>query len=80
MSRRHLGLAARARLTTLTRARRPGTGHLIVGVLLLVAGIGVTVSSKEAVWYGAIVVGVIEIARGLVQLMRSQRRGAHDQA
>jgi uncharacterized membrane protein HdeD (DUF308 family) len=49
---------------------RPGTGHLIVGVLLLIAGIVVTVTSTEAVWYGAIVVGVIEIARGLFYLMR----------
>ncbi len=57
---------------------RPGTGHLIVGVLLLAAGIGVTVSSKEAVWYGAIAVGVIEIARGLYYLMRSGRRNAPD--
>jgi uncharacterized membrane protein HdeD (DUF308 family) len=48
---------------------RPGTGHLIVGVLLLIAGIAVTVTSSEAVWYGAIVVGVIEIVRGLY-LMR----------
>ena len=54
---------------------RPGTGHLIVGVLLLIAGIAVTVTSKEAVWYGAIVVGVIEIARGLYYLMRSQSQG-----
>lgn len=51
---------------------RPGTGHLIVGVALLAAGIGVTASSKEAVWYGAIVVGVIEIARGLYYLSRSR--------
>ena len=55
---------------------RPGTGHLIVGGLLLVAGVGVTVTSKEAVWYGAIIVGVIEIARGLYQLMRPESRGA----
>ncbi|MDB4936225.1 MAG: hypothetical protein JWP87_3197 [Labilithrix sp.] len=48
---------------------RPGMGHLIVGVVLLGAGIGTTVFSKEVVWYGAIVVGVIEIARGLYKLM-----------
>ena len=52
---------------------RPGMGHLIVGVLLLAAGIGVTLSSKEVVWYGAIAVGVIEIARGLYYLMRSRQ-------
>jgi len=48
-------------------------GHVIVGALLLVAGIDVTLSSKEVVWYGAIVVGVIEIARGLFYLMRTKR-------
>ena len=58
---------------------RPGTGHLIVGALLLVAGIGVTVTSKEAVWYGAIIVGVIEIARGAYQLMRTGNRSAPDE-
>lgn len=51
---------------------RPGMGHLIVGVLLLGAGVAVTVTSKEVVWYGAIIVGVLEIARGLYYLMRSQ--------
>ena len=55
---------------------RPGTGHLIVGVLLLLAGIGVTVTSREAVWYGAIIVGVIEIGRGLYCRMRTEGRGA----
>jgi hypothetical protein len=49
---------------------------LIVGALLLVAGIAVTVSSKEAVWYGAIIVGGIEIARGLSYLVRSASRRA----
>jgi hypothetical protein len=47
-----------------------------VGVLLLLAGVGVTVSSKEAVWYGAIVVGSIEIVRGLYYLMRNETRRA----
>jgi hypothetical protein len=52
---------------------RPGMGHLIVGVLLLTAGIAVSVVSKDVVWYGAIVVGAIEIARGAVYLRRSPR-------
>lgn len=55
---------------------RPGMGHLIVGVVLLAAGIGVTVSSRETVWYGAIVVGIIEIARGSYYLIRSNRTRA----
>jgi len=45
---------------------------VLVGGLLLAAGIGVTVVSKEVVWYGAIVVGVIEIARGLYTVMRTR--------
>lgn len=49
---------------------RPGTGHLIVGAVLLVAGLGVTIFSKEVVWYGAIVVGVIEIVRGIYRMTR----------
>jgi hypothetical protein len=53
-------------------------GHLIVGVVLLAAGIGTTVLSKEVVWYGAIVVGVIEIARGLYKLM-AQKSQAVDE-
>jgi hypothetical protein len=53
---------------------RPGSGHLIVGALLLTAGGAVSVLSTEVVWYGAIVVGVIEIARGLYYLLRSGPR------
>ena len=54
---------------------RRGTGHLIVGGLLLAAGIGVSVTSKEVVWYGAIVVGIIEIARGAYYLIRTRQTG-----
>lgn len=50
---------------------RPGLGHLVVGVLLLGAGIAVTLMSEAVVWYGAIVVGAIEIARGTFILLRS---------
>jgi hypothetical protein len=46
-------------------------GHLIVGALLLAAGLAVTLVSKEVVWYGAIVVGLIEVGRGLY-LMRKR--------
>jgi hypothetical protein len=51
---------------------RPGSGHLCIGAVLLAAGIGVTVVSKEVVWYGAIVVGVIEIARGIHKMTRAR--------
>lgn len=42
-----------------------------MGIVLLLAGIGVTVCSEEQVWYGALVIGVIEVARGVYYLMRS---------
>ena len=81
MSWRDLDLPACARLrAALGGDMRPGTGHLIVGGLLLVAGIGVTVTSREAVWYGAIIVGLIEIGRGLYHLMRTESRSARDQS
>ena len=53
---------------------RPGTTQLIMGVLLLGAGIAVTVLSTEVFWYGAIVVGAIQIARGIFMLVRSSTR------
>lgn len=52
---------------------RPGTGHLIVGALLLAAGIGVTIVSKEVVWYGAVAVGVIEVGRGIYTMTRHRQ-------
>ncbi len=47
-----------------------------MGAVLLVAGIGVTVVSKEVVWYGAIVVGLIEIARGIYKMTRARESQA----
>lgn len=49
-------------------------GHLLVGLLLLSAGIAVTVTSEKIVWYGAIVVGMVEIVRGL-SAMADRDRG-----
>lgn len=50
---------------------RPGLGRLLVGLALLGGGIAVTVASEAVVWYGAIVVGVIQIARGVFTLLRA---------
>lgn len=50
---------------------RPGLGHIIAGVVLLAAGIGITVASTQTVWYGAMVVGVYYIGRGVYILMKS---------
>ncbi len=49
---------------------RPGVGHILVGVALLAAGIAVTLVWKRVVWYGAMIVGVIEIGRGAYILMK----------
>jgi hypothetical protein len=49
---------------------RPGTGHLIAGLVLLTAGLVVSLLSKEVVWYGAIAVGGLEVARGGYLLAR----------
>ena len=53
---------------------RPGVSQLVMGVVLLGAGVAVTVFSTQVFWYGAIVVGVIQIARGAFMLLRSQPR------
>jgi len=46
-------------------------GHLVVGLAFLAAGIAVTVMSEAVVWYGAIIVGAIEVGRGVYTLARS---------
>lgn len=68
---RHLRLATRARLIAISSF---GMGHLLVGVVLLAAGVGVTLTSTATVWYGAIAVGAIESARGLYLVLGRRRR------
>jgi hypothetical protein len=48
---------------------RPGVGWIIAGVALLGVGVAVTMMSSQVVWYGAIVVGVIWIVRGVYRLV-----------
>jgi uncharacterized protein (DUF983 family) len=48
-------------------------GHLAVGFVLVGAGLLVTWASKETVWYGAVVVGAIEILRGARRLLATRR-------
>ena len=43
-------------------------GTLIFGVVLLGAGVLATVMSPNTVWYGAMIVGVINIVRGIIKL------------
>jgi len=43
-------------------------GSLLFGIVLVVLGVGVTLSSANVVWYGAILVGVYRIIRGLITL------------
>ncbi len=51
---------------------RSGVSHIIFGVILLGAGVAVTMMSQEVYWWGAIVVGVIEIIRGIVISLRAR--------
>jgi hypothetical protein len=50
---------------------RPGVGWIIAGVVLLGAGIAVSMASNAVVWYGAIIVGIIWIVRGVYRLVKS---------
>jgi hypothetical protein len=50
---------------------RPGVGWIIAGVCLLGVGIGVTLVSQAVVWYGAMIVGVIWIVRGIYRLVNA---------
>ncbi len=51
---------------------RSGVSHILFGVLLLGAGIAVTTMSEQVFWWGAIVVGIIEIIRGIVISLRAR--------
>ena len=51
---------------------KPGMGTLLFGVALLAGGICVTAFSGAVIWYGGIVVGGINIVRGLIQLSRNE--------
>ncbi|MCX6318454.1 MAG: hypothetical protein NTW29_14275 [Bacteroidetes bacterium] len=48
--------------------KKNASADLIFGLILLVAGIAITVSSAGVIWYGAILVGAIKIIRGLSNL------------
>lgn len=52
------------------RTMRPGSGHLLFGVVALTFGLVVTRLSEQIVAYGAMGVGALEIVRGLVHLRR----------
>ena len=49
-------------------------GSLIFGIVLLVGGIVVTVMSPNTIWYGAMIVGVINIVRGIMKLSQGSSR------
>lgn len=50
---------------------RPGVGWIIAGVCLLGVGVAVTMMSQAVVWYGAIIVGIIWIVRGVYRLSKA---------
>ena len=47
---------------------KPGMGSLLFGIALLLLGVVVTFSSGHVIWYGAILVGIYRIIRGLITL------------
>jgi hypothetical protein len=51
---------------------RRGVSSIVLGAILLAAGAGVTLYSEVLYWYGAIIVGVIEIIHGVVIVARSR--------
>jgi hypothetical protein len=46
-------------------------GTLLFGIVLFVGGVAVTVGSDSVIWYGGIVVGLINIVRGAITLSRN---------
>lgn len=54
---------------------RPGLGRLIVGVVLLAAGIAATMLIEGFQWWGAIIVGAYYIIRGGYMLSQSSKTG-----
>ena|SRR6218665_311934 len=51
--------------------KKSGNGviNLVIGIVLLIAGIGLTAASDgQAIFYGAIVVGIIQIIRGVIAM------------
>lgn len=50
---------------------KPGMGRLIFGIVLFVGGIAVTLGSSSVIWYGGIIVGLINIVRGAITLSQN---------
>ena len=50
-------------------------GSLLFGIGLLLLGVVVTFSSGHVIWYGAILVGIYRIVRGLMTLSASSGPG-----
>jgi hypothetical protein len=50
---------------------KPGIGWILAGIALLTLGVVVTMMSRHVVMYGAIVVGIIWIIRGIYRLAKS---------
>lgn len=54
---------------------RPGLGRLILGVILLGAGIAATMFIEGFQWWGAIIVGAYYIVRGGYMMAQAPRQG-----
>jgi hypothetical protein len=52
---------------------RPGVGWIIAGVVLCGGGLAVSIMSRHFVLYGAVIVGLIWIVRGIVRVVQSKQ-------
>lgn len=54
------------------RLRNRGLLNLVLGILLLVAGIGITLASRgTSIFYGAVLVGLFQLGRGIILLFKA---------
>lgn len=50
---------------------KPGVGYLLAGVALVAGGVGLTMAATNTVFYGAVIVGVYYIGRGIYTIIRT---------
>lgn len=53
---------------------RAAVPHFVLGVILIVAGVGITLATEgQMMWWGAVVAGIISIIWGIVVALRAPR-------
>lgn len=51
-----------------------GGPHIVLGVILIAGGLGLTYAMDgQVLWWGAVVGGVIELLRGIVMVARAPK-------